>query len=937
MTRRTARRFGAAVLSLLVVASVPTVAAAAPTRAAQAAPAKVGPLSPRLAVLAGGADAPTQRPAPSSEQIDGLNTAADGRIYVDVRVADAAALATADAVAGIEVEATTPDGGAATLAVPAGQLGALADIRGLLAADEVPAPQVHRTDRAIEAAPSITAASTCPSGTTVSAGSAQLKVPAARSAFGVDGTGVAIGIISDSYGVNSREASNNVKSGDLPGTGNPCGHTTPVQIVADAGDGTDEGRAMAQIVHDLAPGAKLLFADAGASQIEMASHVRALRDAGAQVIVDDIGYLDNTLYQDGYLAAAVDEVVADGVTYLSSAGNQNLTVGGKSVGSYETQAFRPTACPSVVGPESTCHDFDPGPGVSAKDVVTVPAGGTLLLNLGWNEAIYDVSTDLDLFLLDDATGELIDLGGAANPRSGRPTEWAYYANTDRTAKKVQIVVANYGNLGTPRFKSIFYAPSLASVQWNTASGGDVFGPTLYGHAGSPSAIAVGAMTPAASPAIESFSSRGPATQCWEPAHARTPAAAIPDCTTKTVDILGTDGIATTVSGFDPFYGTSAAAPHVAAVAALLKQDAPCATPADIRAALRGGAIALGAVDAGGSGRTDALAALDDLTTCSPRIGAPVAPAVTTVSATSVQVTISAPAVSEWPAVGYELDLIRPGGEVVTTKAASGAGGMASFTVDLPVEVGRAYRVRGRTDHVIAKSPWSASSVLIVPPFSSAAAYMDQLGSDFSGRALTDDERQVLTFLLDDDYGPAEAAYEAAHFDPWSSKIDPVIRLFLAYFNRKPDAGGLTYWLGKRRSGTTLDKISSTFAGSSEFTTRYGALTNKQFVNLVYQNVLGRSGDIGGVKYWTAQLDTRRRSRGQVMTGFSESSEHLRRRYGTSTTIDLYFGMLRRIPTTAELAEWSPLVAADLESSRPDGAKALLQQIFTSTEYLDRFS
>ncbi|WP_421122032.1 DUF4214 domain-containing protein [Aquihabitans daechungensis] len=762
-------------------------------------------------------------------------------------------------------------------------------------------------------------------------------MPTARSTFGVDGTGIKIGIISDSYGVDSREVSSQVKAGDLPGTGNPCGHTTPVQIVADGASGTDEGRAMAQIVHDLAPAAKLLFGDSGASQIEMANHVRALRDAGAQVIVDDIGYLDNTIYQNGYLAAAVDEVVADGVTYLSSAGNQNLTVGGKSVGSYETQAFRPTACPSVIGTESTCHDFDPGSGVSAKDVVTVPRGSSLVLNLGWNEPIYDVDSDLDLFLLDDATGTILDVGGADSPGSGRPIEWAFYENEGTTSKKVRIVVANYGNVGTPRFKSIFYTPALSSVQWNTAAGGDVFGPTLYGHAASPSTIAVGAMTPAASPAIETFSSRGPATQCWEPAHGLTPAAAIPGCSTKTIDLLGTDGIATTVAGFDPFYGTSAAAPHVAAVAALMKQHAPCARPADIRAGLKGGAIPLGTVDAGGSGRTDAFEALDQLDGCSPEIGAPAAPVVKAVSATSVQVTIAAPTVSEFPAVGYELQLVRPGGEVVATQAASGAGGMASFTVDVPVEVGSAYRVRARTDHVIAQSPWSPSSALIVPPFASSAAFLSRLGQDFTGGTLSDDERQILTFVLGDDYGPSHAAVEASYFEDWAPKLDPVTRLFLAYFLRKPDPSGLNYWLGKRRAGLTLDRISSNFAASSEFQRRYGALTNNQFVKLVYQNVLSRSGDASGIAYWTKQLDTRKRDRGQVMTGFSESSEHLRRRFGEYTTIDLFFGMLRRIPTNAEMAEWVPVLAADLQDDTGAGTEALARELFTSAEYLDRVS
>ena len=933
MNGGTLLKTGACAVALVLLAAVPTAVGATPARTAQAAPAapaKAGPLSPRLAVLSGEADVTTQERTPAPDQIDGLNEAPDGRLYVDVRVDDPTALSAADAIPGIAIEATTPDGLAATLAVPVGRLDALAAIDGVLAADEVPVPQVDRTHRALGGAPSTTAASTCPSGTTVSAGSNQLKVPTARSTFGVDGTGVKIGIISDSYGVDRTATANQVKAGDLPGTGNPCGHTTPVQIVADAGSGADEGRAMAQIVHDLAPGATLLFADAGASQIEMANHVRALRDAGAQVIVDDITYFDETMYQDGYLAAAVDEVVGEGITYLSSAGNMNLTVGGRSAGSYETQAFRPAPCPSTIGADFSCHDFDPGAGVTAKNVVTVPSRGSLVLDMSWNEAMYGVDTDLDVFLLDDATGEVLDAGAADSVRNGRPVEWAGFQNYANAARKVRIVVANYGKTGTPRFKVVLAASSLGSVQWSTPAGGDVMGPTLFGHAGSPSNIAVGAVTTAASPAVEPFSSRGPSTLCWEPSHGSEPSAAIPGCTTKTIDVLGTDGVSTTVTGFDPFYGTSAAAPHVAAVAALMVQHAPCATPGDIRAALQAGAVPNGSVDAAGSGRTDALAALDQLAACADEIGAPAPPAVTSVSPTSVRITITPPAVAEFPTYGYEAQLIRPGGEVVTTRSARGGGPYPSIPVDLPVEVGQAYRVRVRTDHIVAMSPWS-------PAFPSAAAFMNQLGSDFANRSITDDERQVYTFLLGDDWGPAYAVTVASSVEEWGPKIDPVIRLFFAYFLRKPDPSGLNYWLGKRRAGTTLNKISSTFAASSEFRRRYGALSNNAFVRLVYQNVLGRQGDAGGISYWTKQLDTRKKDRGQVMTGFSESSEYQRRRYGEYTTVDLFFGLLRRVPTNDELAQWTPVVAADVADGSSDGTLALARHLLSTPEYIDRVS
>ena len=103
-------------------------------------------------------------------------------------------------------------------------------------------------------------------------------------------------MISDSYDVrttDTRNAADGVASGDLPGAGNPCGRTTPVDVVAEGpATGTDEGRGMLELVHDLAPDASLAFASADPASA-FPDRVAALRDAGADVLVDDITYLDD--------------------------------------------------------------------------------------------------------------------------------------------------------------------------------------------------------------------------------------------------------------------------------------------------------------------------------------------------------------------------------------------------------------------------------------------------------------------------------------------------------------------------------------------------------------------------------------------------------------------------------------------------------------------
>ncbi|MES1263863.1 MAG: S8 family serine peptidase, partial [Peristeroidobacter soli] len=143
--------------------------------------------------------------------------------------------------------------------------------------------------------------------------------------------------MSDSYDTNTapNSAALDIASGDLPGVGNPLGNTEPVTVLEDFPARSDEGRAMLQIVHDIAPKAKLGFATANTGQLGFANNIRALAGdptapnyrAGfkADVIVDDIIYLDEPFFQDGVIAQAVDEVVAKGVSYFSSAGNRPAT------------------------------------------------------------------------------------------------------------------------------------------------------------------------------------------------------------------------------------------------------------------------------------------------------------------------------------------------------------------------------------------------------------------------------------------------------------------------------------------------------------------------------------------------------------------------------------------------------------------------------------
>ena len=126
-----------------------------------------------------------------------------------------------------------------------------------------------------------------PVGTVTSQGDATHKAALARTTFNLDGSGIKIGILSDSYNSGGGAAAN-VTAGDLPGTGNPNGFLTPVTVLSDVAGESDEGRAMLQIVHDLAPGAELYFASAFMGEASFAQSILDLRVAGCDIICDDV-------------------------------------------------------------------------------------------------------------------------------------------------------------------------------------------------------------------------------------------------------------------------------------------------------------------------------------------------------------------------------------------------------------------------------------------------------------------------------------------------------------------------------------------------------------------------------------------------------------------------------------------------------------------------
>jgi alpha-tubulin suppressor-like RCC1 family protein len=164
----------------------------------------------------------------------------------------------------------------------------------------------------------------------------------------------------------------------------------------------------------------------------------------------------------------------------------------------------------------------------------------------------------------------------------------------------------------------------------------------------------------------------------------------------------------------------------------------------------------------------------------------------------------------------------------------------------------------------------------------------------------------------------------------TGSVDPVTRLYRAFLLRVPDKGGLEFWIKRRRTGAwTLNRIADSFATSSEFKTRYGKLSNLDFVKLIYDNVLERPYDSSGLGFWTRQLDGKRKTRGAVMANFSESNEYKRKQAAEVTVSVLRIMLLGRAPTTAEFN--AEVTAIEAGQSTTDYAAGLLSTI----EFLGR--
>jgi hypothetical protein len=418
---------------------------------------------------------------------------------------------------------------------------------------------------------------TTSAGVATSAGDVAHGTNRARKFFNTDGGGVKVGVLSDSD--DFREQS--IATGDLPADV----VTVPGQ---DGRPGAGEGTAMMEIVHDLAPGAKLFFATAFNSPESFAENIRTLRFVyGCDVIVDDVIYFFESPYEDDIVAQAVADVVADGALYFSSAGNEGNLADGTS-STWEGD-FKSGGLLGSLPDGYLVHDF------GEKNISNRVQRGAGPVILHWSDpGTLDApasGNDYDLFVL---TPDLRNVAVASTDiQDGDdlafeflpfsiPTGYRLVVAQHAGAETRAIRLANFGELGVSTHGAV------------------------WGHAAAPGAFGVGAINAALGPGgfssgpttqVELFSSDGNRRIFYDrnnlPLKGGVTFASGGGELRKKPDLSAADGVATTLpsfTGLNPFFGTSAAAPHAAAVAALLKSAVPTATPAKIRNALINGAL-----------------------------------------------------------------------------------------------------------------------------------------------------------------------------------------------------------------------------------------------------------------------------------------------------------------------------------------------------------
>lgn len=422
----------------------------------------------------------------------------------------------------------------------------------------------------------------------------------ARSSFGVDGSGTEVGVLSSSF--------NDVIGGNAAGSG--CSRVVtgsdpqlsgdlPAEVTVldnGPGSGNDEGAALGELIHDLAPGASIMFHSAFWSIANMAEGIGELKDCGAVVVVDDVIYFAEPMFQDGIIAQAAADAVDAGVTYVTSAGNEAMLGVNQSY-----RDANPGRDDQQIPPSGDdFQDFGAGDRFGA---VTVPPGCGVQLVLQWNEPFsgtlgLGASSDLDFYLcLSPSPGNCPFLsatvqgcGFGAGMVGGDPLEIVGVINQGTGPATIYTAVEHYCGNEQAHFRIVPFpiGEGCGLTAGYTFESRMFNASTVYGHAAASEVLTVAAafygeieesgdlQSPAGVINVEPFSSRGGDLPFYfnelgerlagAPVMRFKPDLSAPDGINNTS--LGRD-IQYDADAFPNLFGTSAAAANAAGAAALV--------------------------------------------------------------------------------------------------------------------------------------------------------------------------------------------------------------------------------------------------------------------------------------------------------------------------------------------------------------------------------
>lgn len=404
-------------------------------------------------------------------------------------------------------------------------------------------------------------------------------------AMGYTGAGIKVGVLSDS--ASAASIAPLITSGDLP-----VGTTS---LPGQSGEpGTDEGTAMMEIVHDIAPGAQLLFATAFISPASFADNIIALAAAGCKVIVDDVSYSDEGVFQDSIIAQAVNQVTASGVVYFSSAANSgNLSHGTSTTWEGDFLDGGAVTGPiAAAGETGNFHNFNT-PGSPQNYNVLLQA--TNDVSLRWSDPLGASSNDYDLFVLNSTGTTLLGFSAAVQNGTQDPDEEIYLPSGSFPAGSRVVVVLFSGaqralHVETFGEARLSIATDGATSGHNAANNTVSMAATFWNSAKTGTTAFTGANNP-----TEVFSSDGPRKIFYNPnGTAITPGNFLFGTNGGTTlvkpDLAAANGTTALTPGFSPFFGTSASAPHAAAIAALVRQARPDYTVAQVKTAMTATAL-----------------------------------------------------------------------------------------------------------------------------------------------------------------------------------------------------------------------------------------------------------------------------------------------------------------------------------------------------------